>query len=109
MSTNSLTAVAAEKFRYRKTVKNFQKLYLPLKNDKSLTCNVLNAKTIEMSRKSSKNTAKDDANEKNSAAIREYQASIAENKKCFECEQRGPTYVNMTIGSFVCTKCSGML
>ena len=70
---------------------------------------MLNAKTIEMSRKSSKNTAKDDANEKNSAAIREYQASIAENKKCFECEQRGPTYVNMTIGSFVCTKCSGML
>lgn len=62
-----------------------------------------------MSRKSSKNTAKDDANEKNSAAIREFQASIAENKKCFECEQRGPTYVNMTIGSFVCTKCSGML
>merc|ERR1712111_310839 len=69
----------------------------------------LNEKTIEMSRKSSKNTAKDDANEKNSAAIREFQASIAENKKCFECEQRGPTYVDMTIGSFVCTKCSCML
>merc|ERR1719340_157288 len=62
-----------------------------------------------MSRKSSKNTAKDDANEKNSAAIREFQASIAENKKCFDCEQRGPTYVNITVGSFICTKCSGML
>ncbi|XP_072157462.1 uncharacterized protein drongo isoform X4 [Bemisia tabaci] len=31
------------------------------------------------------------------------------NKHCFDCQQRGPTYVNVTIGSFVCTKCSGML
>ncbi|XP_077987713.1 uncharacterized protein LOC144442282 isoform X2 [Glandiceps talaboti] len=31
------------------------------------------------------------------------------NKKCFDCGQRGPTYVNMTIGSFVCTTCSGIL
>ncbi|XP_006817970.1 uncharacterized protein LOC100371923 [Saccoglossus kowalevskii] len=31
------------------------------------------------------------------------------NKKCFDCHQRGPTYVNMTIGSFVCTSCSGIL
>lgn len=44
-----------------------------------------------------------------SLAIREIQAQSQENKKCFDCEQRGPTYVNMTIGSFVCTKCSGML
>jgi len=44
-----------------------------------------------------------------SLAIREIQAQSPENKKCFDCEQRGPTYVNMTIGSFVCTKCSGML
>lgn len=44
-----------------------------------------------------------------SLAIREIQAQNAANKKCFDCEQRGPTYVNMTIGSFVCTKCSGML
>jgi len=44
-----------------------------------------------------------------SLAIREIQAHSQENKKCFDCEQRGPTYVNMTIGSFVCTKCSGML
>ena len=35
--------------------------------------------------------------------------SQAANKKCFDCEQRGPTYINVTIGSFVCTKCSGML
>jgi len=47
--------------------------------------------------------------DKFSLAIREIQAQNAANKKCFDCEQRGPTYVNMTIGSFVCTKCSGML
>ena len=27
----------------------------------------------------------------------------------FQCGQRGPTYVNCTIGSFVCTTCSGLL
>ena len=64
--------------------------------------------------------------DKFSLAIREFQASQvslnknqilstlpslfqAANKKCFDCEQRGPTYINVTIGSFVCTKCSGML
>nr|XP_054770618.1 arf-GAP domain and FG repeat-containing protein 1-like isoform X2 [Lytechinus pictus] len=31
------------------------------------------------------------------------------NKTCFECNQRGPTYVDMTIGTFVCTSCSGIL
>jgi len=31
------------------------------------------------------------------------------NKHCFDCNQRGPTYVNVTIGSFVCTSCSGLL
>lgn len=47
--------------------------------------------------------------DKNTAAMREVQAGCPENKVCFECNQRGPTYVDMTIGSFVCTKCSGML
>jgi Arf-GAP domain and FG repeat-containing protein 1 len=47
--------------------------------------------------------------DKFSLAMREVQGSVAENKKCFDCEQRGPTYVNTTVGSFVCTKCSGML
>jgi len=47
--------------------------------------------------------------DKFSLAIREIQSSKAENKKCFDCDQRGPTYINMTVGSFVCTKCSGML
>ncbi|XP_020826568.1 arf-GAP domain and FG repeat-containing protein 1 isoform X2 [Phascolarctos cinereus] len=34
---------------------------------------------------------------------------LAHNRKCFDCDQRGPTYVNMTVGSFVCTSCSGSL
>ncbi|KAF8561800.1 hypothetical protein P879_10321 [Paragonimus westermani] len=32
-----------------------------------------------------------------------------ENRYCFDCHQRGPTYVNITIGSFVCTNCGGAL
>ncbi|CAL8127234.1 unnamed protein product [Orchesella dallaii] len=34
---------------------------------------------------------------------------IAGNRHCFDCGQRGPTYVNVTIGSFVCMSCSGLL
>ncbi|CAN0173461.1 unnamed protein product [Lampetra planeri] len=36
-------------------------------------------------------------------------SSLTHNRRCFECDQRGPTYVNTTIGSFVCTTCSGIL
>ncbi|CAF1581184.1 unnamed protein product [Didymodactylos carnosus] len=36
-------------------------------------------------------------------------AALPQNKQCFDCHQKGPTYVNMTIGSFVCTACSGLL
>ncbi|CBY19399.1 unnamed protein product [Oikopleura dioica] len=32
-----------------------------------------------------------------------------DNRTCGDCEQLGPTYVNCTIGSFVCTTCSGIL
>ncbi|CAG9858357.1 unnamed protein product [Phyllotreta striolata] len=46
--------------------------------------------------------------EKNLKTLRELGA-LPSNKYCFDCNQRGPTYVNVTIGSFVCTKCSGML
>ncbi|CAG9825072.1 unnamed protein product [Phaedon cochleariae] len=46
--------------------------------------------------------------EKNLKTIREL-GTLPQNKYCFDCNQRGPTYVNVTIGSFVCTKCSGML
>ncbi|XP_064614873.1 arf-GAP domain and FG repeat-containing protein 1-like isoform X2 [Liolophura sinensis] len=34
---------------------------------------------------------------------------LPNNKQCFDCHQRGPTYINMTIGSYVCTSCSGIL
>uniref|UniRef100_V9KV31 HIV-1 Rev-binding protein n=1 Tax=Callorhinchus milii TaxID=7868 RepID=V9KV31_CALMI len=31
------------------------------------------------------------------------------NRRCCECGQRGPTYIDITAGSFVCTACSGLL
>lgn len=34
---------------------------------------------------------------------------ITGNRYCFDCGQRGPTYVNVTIGSFICMSCSGLL
>lgn len=46
--------------------------------------------------------------EKNLKTLREL-AALSSNKYCFDCNQRGPTYVDITIGSFVCTKCSGLL
>ncbi|XP_015753839.1 PREDICTED: arf-GAP domain and FG repeat-containing protein 2-like [Acropora digitifera] len=46
--------------------------------------------------------------EKNLKLLRDL-AAQPHNKVCFDCGQRGPTYVNMTIGSFVCTSCSGIL
>nr|XP_012136360.1 PREDICTED: arf-GAP domain and FG repeat-containing protein 1 isoform X3 [Megachile rotundata] len=53
-------------------------------------------------------SAKRKQDEKNLKILREL-VSQPGNKECFDCHQRGPTYVNMTIGSFVCTSCSGML
>ncbi|CAG0921798.1 unnamed protein product [Notodromas monacha] len=44
----------------------------------------------------------------NLTKLREIGARL-ENKTCFDCGQKGPTYVNTTIGSFVCTHCSGLL
>ncbi|XP_028155902.1 arf-GAP domain and FG repeat-containing protein 1 [Ostrinia furnacalis] len=46
--------------------------------------------------------------DKNLEILREL-ISLNGNKYCLDCNQRGPTYVNTTIGSFVCSKCSGML
>ncbi|XP_045511751.1 arf-GAP domain and FG repeat-containing protein 1 [Colias croceus] len=46
--------------------------------------------------------------DKNLEILREL-ISQSGNKYCLDCNQRGPTYVNTTIGSFVCSKCSGML
>lgn len=36
-------------------------------------------------------------------------AALPSNKYCFDCGQRGPTYVNVTIGAFVCSACGGIL
>ncbi|CAB4059388.1 AGFG1 [Lepeophtheirus salmonis] len=47
--------------------------------------------------------------DRNTTRIREIQNGCIDNKRCFDCRQRGPNYVNVTVGSFVCTKCSGML
>lgn len=41
--------------------------------------------------------------------LKSLQQSCEANKKCFECQQRGPTYIDVTIGSFVCTSCGGIL
>lgn len=46
--------------------------------------------------------------DKNLEILREL-ITINGNKYCLDCNQRGPTYVNTTIGSFVCSRCSGML
>lgn len=44
-----------------------------------------------------------------SRRVRELVGSEAANRLCFECGQRGVTYVDIAIGSFVCTGCSGAL
>ncbi|XP_028320024.1 arf-GAP domain and FG repeat-containing protein 1a isoform X8 [Gouania willdenowi] len=53
-------------------------------------------------------SAKRKQEEKHLKMLREM-TSLAHNRKCFDCDQRGPTYANMTMGSFVCTSCSGIL
>ena len=32
-----------------------------------------------------------------------------ENKKCFDCGEKGTTYVCMDFGTFICSRCSGIL
>ncbi|XP_029471063.1 arf-GAP domain and FG repeat-containing protein 1 isoform X4 [Rhinatrema bivittatum] len=53
-------------------------------------------------------SAKRKQEEKHLKLLREM-TSLPPNRKCFDCDQRGPTYANMTVGSFVCTSCSGIL
>ena len=57
---------------------------------------------------SSSASAKRKQDEKHYNILKELLAQDC-NKKCFDCGQRGPVYVNMTIGAFVCTSCSGLL
>ncbi|XP_062904942.1 arf-GAP domain and FG repeat-containing protein 1-like isoform X1 [Mobula hypostoma] len=53
-------------------------------------------------------TARRKQEEKHLRLVRELGAR-PHNRQCFECEQRGPTYIDITVGSFVCTSCSGIL
>ncbi|XP_063763878.1 arf-GAP domain and FG repeat-containing protein 1a isoform X4 [Eleginops maclovinus] len=53
-------------------------------------------------------SAKRKQEEKHLKMLREM-TSLPPNRKCFDCDQRGPTYANMTVASFVCTSCSGIL
>lgn len=53
-------------------------------------------------------SAKRKQEEKHLKMLREM-TSLPPNRKCFDCDQRGPTYTDMTVGSFVCTSCSGIL
>ncbi|XP_078245310.1 arf-GAP domain and FG repeat-containing protein 1 isoform X15 [Pogona vitticeps] len=53
-------------------------------------------------------SAKRKQEEKHLKLLREM-SSLPPNRKCFDCDQRGPTYTDMTVGSFVCTSCSGIL
>lgn len=46
--------------------------------------------------------------DKNLKILREI-VLIGGNRQCFDCEQKGPTYVNMTIGAFICATCAGSL
>ncbi|XP_010581164.1 PREDICTED: arf-GAP domain and FG repeat-containing protein 2 [Haliaeetus leucocephalus] len=41
--------------------------------------------------------------------VRELVNASPANRLCFECGQRGVTYVDITVGSLVCTGCSGAL
>ncbi|XP_064593790.1 arf-GAP domain and FG repeat-containing protein 2 isoform X3 [Zonotrichia leucophrys gambelii] len=41
--------------------------------------------------------------------VRELVSAVPANRLCFECGQRGVTYVDISVGSFVCTGCSGAL
>ncbi|XP_055520936.1 arf-GAP domain and FG repeat-containing protein 1-like isoform X7 [Leucoraja erinacea] len=53
-------------------------------------------------------TARRKQEEKHLRLVRELGARTP-NRRCAECEQRGPTYTDITVGSFVCTSCSGIL
>ncbi|KAI8988185.1 hypothetical protein BDF20DRAFT_854338, partial [Mycotypha africana] len=33
---------------------------------------------------------------------------LPENKKCFDCPTRSPFFVNLSIQTFICARCSGL-
>ena len=63
---------------------------------------------MSSSNSSSSNNSKKKQEEKHLKILRDF-LSLPCNKTCFDCNQRGPTYVNTTIGSFTCISCSGKL
>ncbi|KAI8992415.1 hypothetical protein BDB01DRAFT_847793 [Pilobolus umbonatus] len=44
----------------------------------------------------------------NSQKVREL-LKLPENKKCFDCPTKSPFFVNMSIQTFICTRCSGLV
>lgn len=57
----------------------------------------------------SSSTAKNKRQEEKYIQMIRELASLPTNKQCFDCNSKGPTYVDVTVGSFVCTACSGLL
>jgi hypothetical protein len=41
--------------------------------------------------------------------LRDIISASPNNRTCFDCGQKGVTYVNTTVGTFVCSTCSGIL
>lgn len=68
----------------------------------------LNLKTKTNQKKKMSNRKHRDNQEICARKVREL-AQSGVNKHCFECNQPGVTYTDITVGTFVCTSCSGML
>lgn len=57
----------------------------------------------------SSSTAKNKRQEEKYVQMIRELASLPTNKQCFDCNSKGPTYVDVTVGTFICTACSGLL
>ena len=40
--------------------------------------------------------------------LRNFQKNNIENKRCFDCKERGPQYICLDFNTFICTLCSGI-
>mmetsp|Transcript_14525 Transcript_14525/g.25818 ORF Transcript_14525/g.25818 Transcript_14525/m.25818 type:complete len:353 (-) Transcript_14525:3-1061(-) len=49
------------------------------------------------------------SDDQNANILRAMQRKTKENRFCFECGERGPSYVCLNFNTFVCTSCSGIL